>query len=982
MDCFSESTQIILNVVLLSQSSVQFAYQYMDLNGIVNETLSAKWHGLGREVWPDTDIFLRCLQIIQKLYTIASSQCSCPINTTESVWDRDKVRCKGQFDADTANPPDAANIEYKRKSETNFEALRVQTRSNPSPHNLENSSSETSDTERIHRSVQKKRVYQIPMDQAQEDIDAVIIFGQSHYQHSNSLSMLRGLQKGTVDIRSKTETVDKMKCNIYFECYRLTTSSLSKLKIINGLKQISNERVLVSGHPNVRSEIENVAKEANSAAEVAEQINDKITSGQPSPDEYGSQKHKNRADASEEPRSHEDIHSEFRYEGVDLQQYEDKKVGLRQSRNKLHDVPLKNETNVEEQLNGEDTHCGQPIEELHDVPLQNETNVEEQLTDKDTHCVQPIEELHDVPLQNETNVEEQLTDKDTHCGQPIEELDDVPLQNETNTEEQLNGEDTHCGQPIEELHDVPLQNETNIEEQLNGEDTHCGQPIEELHDVPLQNETNVEEQLNDKDTHCGQPIEELHDVPLQNETNVEEQLTDKDTHCGQPIEELDDVPLQNETNIEEQLNGEDTHCGQPIEELHDVPLQNETNIEEQLNGEDTHCGQSIEELDDVPLQNETNIEEQLTEEEAHCDIRQLGAGSNRGLQETSTGTRGSRERPRNINAAEVKPVMVEAASVAISSSNKHTTDIDKLQPTTKSLMNTIIGKRHLVTYHVSRHRGLPLNWMKYEVLRLCSFGRFRNFENLGQWPTRLAQIGFYFVESDGTAITRCYSCAKEYQNLQNMSLEHAHEPACNWEDTNISIKDSLRGFSNEELEKYMIEYGSGLSRKPEEGHAGSTVGLAELSEYGDGVEDDCGSDPIRQPSAAGLMDGSSTDGMFGRGRRSLPENLNELSGSVVAEESPQTVATSQAFLTSASEKPMSLPDEEVDNVDIEGASSEGAEARLPRFDLRQASYPQFASSYSRSQTYGSWSRDHPKRPEHLSDAGFFFAGKFCFNGAV
>ncbi|GFR84694.1 baculoviral IAP repeat-containing protein 7-like [Elysia marginata] len=337
----------------------------------------------------------------------------------------------------------------------------------------------------------------------------------------------------------------------------------------------------------------------------------------------------------------------------------------------------------------------------------------------------------------------------------------------------------------------------------------------------------------------------------------------------------------------------------------------------------------------------------------------------------------------NGEAAENKLVMVEAALQSHAGLKPYDMCKDSFVPTTREYMISRRRQRSQISAVLSpiwRHKGTAVNFMKYELLRLCSFIREKNTGSNSQCFIRLAQCGFYSV--GGTGMIRCYSCAREYQTgmLDGLS-EIAHDQNCNWKETNITLMNSFSRLSNNELEKYLKDYGWGwryvaldaehITENEESSLFSSNFGFAEMSEGGEGEEDNCGSDPIssrsRSPLPSGLMNSSSADYMFGGHRRSLPDNLNAVSGSIVKEETVQPAEAAQVILTSASKRPIPQPT-------AEGASSAEAQVPLARFDLSKASYPQFASSYSRSQTYGTWSRDHPKRPEHLARAGFFYAG--------
>ena len=361
------------------------------------------------------------------------------------------------------------------------------------------------------------------------------------------------------------------------------------------------------------------------------------------------------------------------------------------------------------------------------------------------------------------------------------------------------------------------------------------------------------------------------------------------------------------------------------------------------------------------------------------------------------------ENDKEEAAAMIKPILIETAPNAIFPRPNKIKGLRNLLPTTRGYMTS--RRRQFPqnpitvdTYPISRVRGVALAYMRHEFLRLCSFAKQRNIGLDTQWFTQLAHYGFYNV--GGSGMMRCYSCAQEYPNgLQSMPFEAAHKQGCNWQQTNVHLVDGSPKISYEEFRGYLKEYGCGWSHTISHNNrntydsnqiskyslGSSSTGFAEISEDREG-EDLCSSDPtssaLRRQFNSGLMNSTAVDYIFGRHRRSLPDNLNALSGSIVTEESLQSNGAAQAFLTSASIQPISVHDTEVAAA---RESSAGAEAPLPRFDLSKASYPQFASSYSRSQTYGSWSRDHPKRPDHLTKAGFFYAGEFtifCFEKCI
>lgn len=323
-----------------------------------------------------------------------------------------------------------------------------------------------------------------------------------------------------------------------------------------------------------------------------------------------------------------------------------------------------------------------------------------------------------------------------------------------------------------------------------------------------------------------------------------------------------------------------------------------------------------------------------------------------------------REEGRGMGAiADLAPVLVETLNTDVKSDLKR----DLLKPTTKKMID-VFRRQHTQTLPTFRDRGVSVKFMRFELFRLCSFIREREVTERFQHFTWLANCGFYSV--CGTGIVRCYFCGREHQNMLS---DDAHDSKCEWKQNNIDLSSSLNSFSNAELQDYFKHYGIGLTTKITGNRASnfendldsSSLAIAELSDGEEGVEDDCASDPIPSVSiphsVSEFLNSSSPDYLFGNRRRSLPDNLNELSGAMVTAETLQPTEEAMVVLTSASKKPFSRPT-------VGGISS--AEG----FDLTKAAYPQYSSSYSRSQTYGAWSRDHPKRPEHLSKAGFFYAG--------
>ena len=78
------------------------------------------------------------------------------------------------------------------------------------------------------------------------------------------------------------------------------------------------------------------------------------------------------------------------------------------------------------------------------------------------------------------------------------------------------------------------------------------------------------------------------------------------------------------------------------------------------------------------------------------------------------------------------------------------------------------------------------------------------------------------------------------------------------------------------------------------------------------------------------------------------------------------------FLTSVSGVPVTRPSD-ADAEQLLGATGGSQSAQ---YDVRNVSYPQFATAQSRRATYTEWSPDHPLKPDDLVHGGFFYAGKY------
>ncbi|GFO03540.1 baculoviral iap repeat-containing protein 7 [Plakobranchus ocellatus] len=339
---------------------------------------------------------------------------------------------------------------------------------------------------------------------------------------------------------------------------------------------------------------------------------------------------------------------------------------------------------------------------------------------------------------------------------------------------------------------------------------------------------------------------------------------------------------------------------------------------------------------------------------------------------------------QGIETSVLKDEIPEASNKFLSDNNSYSASfLSHRQATSRAQLRS--HQCDISAYPSYGRKGLSNLLMRYQLFRLCSFVKLQKAEYFKPWATELAASGFYSV--DGISMIRCFSCGQEYNfSPEVTSPEVAHETDCNWQDMNLSLKESFETATHEELDQYYREYSSKWSQVEHNDKANFTtsdgvegeeqttgIGISELSGEGGAVaaldEGSASSDPAvascNPAPASSVVNGSSPGYPFGKRRRSLPENLDACSSLVSKEESLQS---SQGLLTSASKEPVFKERFGAD------ASAAGAQVQLPRFDLSKASYPQFASSHSRRQTYGSWSRDHPKRPEDLVQAGFFYAG--------
>ncbi|XP_055888550.1 baculoviral IAP repeat-containing protein 2-like isoform X2 [Biomphalaria glabrata] len=288
--------------------------------------------------------------------------------------------------------------------------------------------------------------------------------------------------------------------------------------------------------------------------------------------------------------------------------------------------------------------------------------------------------------------------------------------------------------------------------------------------------------------------------------------------------------------------------------------------------------------------------------------------------------------------------------------------------------------------------------MRYEICRMCSFAYANHPEGLNMWFTQLAQAGFYYTYE--TRRISCFSCGYVCDVTNAESIEMANQHECRRHERNIPLNEWTRGIDSGDLLLYQSIFGGLTSSFFESGldHQDSnatnqlvpSIGSASGGQdVNNGFTEVVDVRETRLPSSYP----DTTEGSVSQSHQSLPTNLNEVSGSVVFQESD--VSESREVLTSKSIEPVpfthtpsqaaTIPEtsaEETNNA--QNPPEEGAVGgHTASFELSGASYPQFASSSARRATFTGWNPDHPQRPDDLAAGGFFYAGYAdcvrCFN---
>ncbi|KAK6986796.1 baculoviral IAP repeat-containing protein 2-like isoform X1 [Biomphalaria glabrata] len=284
--------------------------------------------------------------------------------------------------------------------------------------------------------------------------------------------------------------------------------------------------------------------------------------------------------------------------------------------------------------------------------------------------------------------------------------------------------------------------------------------------------------------------------------------------------------------------------------------------------------------------------------------------------------------------------------------------------------------------------------MKYEIFRMCSFAYANQPEGLNMWFTQLAQAGFYYTHE--TRHISCFSCGYVCDVTNAESIEMANQHECRRHERNIPLNEWTRGLNSSDLLPYYSIFGGLTSSFFESGldHQDSNA-TNQLGSASGGQDVNSGFTEVVDVRETRLPSSypDTTEGSVSQSHQSLPTNLNEVSGSVVFQESD--VSESREVLTSKSIEPVPFTHtpsqaatisetsaEETNNA--QNPPEEGAVGgHTASFELSGASYPQFASSSARRATFTGWNPDHPQRPDDLAAGGFFYAGYAdcvrCFN---